>query len=76
MLDKSLFKKIVGASAAGIEIETTYPMYEKENVLFDVFPNLRSRMDEEGLYRVNAPARDTSCEAQNTQYLLPPGQPE
>ena len=82
MLDKSLFKKIVGASAAGIEIETTYPMYEKENVLFDVFPNLRSRMDEEGLFDVNDLLADFSIlgepgisevgylESKNSEYVM------
>ena len=53
MLDRKLFKKITGKSKAGIEIETTYPMYEKENVLFDFFPNLTSKMDAEGLFDIN-----------------------
>ena len=53
MLDRKLFKKITGKSKAGIEIETTYPMYEKENVLFDIFPNLTSKMDSEGLFDIN-----------------------
>jgi hypothetical protein len=53
MLDKNQFKKITGKSKAGIEIETIYPMYERENVLFDIFPNLRSKMDAEGLFDIN-----------------------
>ena len=53
MLEKNLFKKILGVSLAGIEIETTYPMFEKENILFDVFPSLINKMDEEGLFDIN-----------------------
>ncbi len=53
MIDKSLFKKIVGKSQAEIEIETTYPLYERKNILFDVFPSLRSKMDSEGLFDIN-----------------------
>ena len=53
MIDKSLFKKIVGKSQAEIEIETTYPLYERKNILFDVFPCLRSKMDSEGLFDIN-----------------------
>lgn len=82
MLDKNLFQKIVGESAAGIEIETTYPMYEKENVLFDVFPNLGSRMDGEGLFDVNDLLTDFSIigepgisdvgylKSKNTKYVI------
>ncbi len=53
MIEENHFKKIQGKSLAGIEIETTYPMFERENVLFDVFPNLRSKMDAEGLFDIN-----------------------
>ena len=53
MIEENLFKKITGESLAGIEIETTYPMYERENVLFDVFPSLRNKMDAEGLFDIN-----------------------
>lgn len=53
MIEENLFKKISGESLAGIEIETTYPMYERENVLFDIFPSLRCKMDEEGLFDIN-----------------------
>lgn len=53
MLDRNLFNKIIGKSKAGIEIKTTYPMYERENILFDIFPNLRSKMDAEGLFDIN-----------------------
>ncbi len=53
MLEENLFKKISGVSLAGIEIATTYPMYEKENVLFDIFPNLKDKMDAEGLFDIN-----------------------
>jgi len=53
MLEENLFKKIPGVSLAGIEIETTYPMYESENVLFEVFPSLRNVMDAEGLFDIN-----------------------
>jgi hypothetical protein len=53
MLEENLFKKIPGVSLAGIKIETTYPMYERENVLFEVFPSLRNVMDAEGLFDIN-----------------------
>ena len=53
MIEENLFKKIPGVSMAGIEIETTYSMYEKENVLFDVFPSLRNKIDTEGLFDIN-----------------------
>lgn len=53
MPDKNQLKKIIGTSKAGIEIETTYPMYERKNVLFDVFPNLRCKIDAEGLFDFN-----------------------
>lgn len=53
MLEENLFKKIIGVSLAGIEIETTYPMCEKKNILFDVFPSLINKMDEEGLFDIN-----------------------
>ena len=53
MLEENLFKKISRVSLAGIDFETTYPMYERENVLFDVFPNLRDKMDAEGLFDIN-----------------------
>lgn len=52
MIEDNLFKKITGESLAGIEIETSYPMYERKNVLFDVFPYLRSKMDAEGLFDI------------------------
>ena len=52
MIEDNLFKKITGESLAGIEIETSYPMYESKNVLFDVFPYLRSKMDAEGLFDI------------------------
>ena len=53
MLEENLFKKIPGVSLAGIDIETTYPMYEGGNLLFDVFPNLRDKIDAEGLFAIN-----------------------
>lgn len=53
MIAENLFKKIPGVSLAGIEIETTYPMYERENVLFDVFPSLKNKMDGECLFDIN-----------------------
>ena len=53
MIEENHFKKIQGKSLAGIEIETTYPMYERENVLFDVFPNLINKRDAEGLFDIN-----------------------
>ena len=53
MIEENHFKKILGKSLAGIEIETTYPMYERENILFDVFPCLIYRRDEEGLFDIN-----------------------
>ena len=53
MIEENHFKKILGKSLAGIEIETTYPMYERENILFDVFPCLIYRRDEEGLSDIN-----------------------
>ena len=52
MIEDNLFKKITGESLAGIEIETSYPMYKRKNVLFDVFPYLRSKMDAEGLFDI------------------------
>ena len=52
MIAENLFKNIQGVSLAGIEIETTYPMYERENILFDVFPNLKNKMDAEGLFGI------------------------
>lgn len=53
MVEKNLFKKISGESLARIEMETTYPMYERKNVLFDVFPSLINKMDAEGLFDIN-----------------------
>ena len=53
MIDNNLFKRIVGKSLAGIEIETTYPFYEEENVVFRIFPTLRNKMDNEGLFYIN-----------------------
>ena len=53
MIEENHFKKIQGKSLAGIEIETTYPMYERENILFDVFPNLINKRDAEGLFDIN-----------------------
>lgn len=52
MIEDNLFKKITGESLAGIEIETSYPMYQSKNVVFDVFPYLRSKMDAEGLFDI------------------------
>lgn len=60
MIEENLFKKISGESLAGIEIETTYPMYERENVLFDVFPSLKNKMDGEGLFDINGLLTDFS----------------
>ena len=53
MIDKNLFKKIEAKSLTGIEIETTYPFYEEENIVFKIFPSLRNKMDKEGLFYVN-----------------------
>ena len=52
MIEDNLFKKITGESLVGIEIETSYPMYQSKNVVFDVFPYLRSKMDAEGLFDI------------------------
>lgn len=60
MIEENLFKKISGESLAGIEIETTYPMYERENVLFDIFPSLKNKMDGEGLFDINGLLTDFS----------------
>jgi len=59
-MEENLFKKIQGVSLAGIEIETTYPMCERENILFDVFPDLKNKMDEEGLFNINDVLTDFS----------------
>lgn len=53
MIDKKLFKKIVDKSLAGIEIETIYPYYKEENVVFKIFPSLKNKMDKEGLFYIN-----------------------
>ena len=60
MIDKKLFKKIVVKSLAGIEIETTYPYYKEENVVFRVFPTLKNKMDKEGLFCINDLLEDFS----------------
>lgn len=60
MIDKKLFKKIVDKSLAGFEIETTYPYYEEENVVFKIFPSLRDKMDKEGLFYINDLLEDFS----------------
>lgn len=53
MIDKTLFKRIEAKSLAGIEIETIYPYYEEENVVFRIFPSLRNKMDDEGLFYIS-----------------------
>lgn len=53
MIDKNLFKRIVAKSLAGFEIKTTYPYYEEENIVFKIFPSLRNKMDNEGLFYIN-----------------------
>lgn len=60
MIDNKLFKKIVDKSLAGFEIETTYPYYEEENVVFRIFPSLRNKMDKEGLFYINDLLEDFS----------------
>lgn len=52
MIDKTLFKRIEAKSLAGIEIETTYPYYKEENVVFKLFPSLKNKMDKEGLFYI------------------------
>ena len=52
MIDKNLFKKIEAKSLTGIEIETIYPYYEEENIVFKIFPSLRKIMDNEGLFYI------------------------
>lgn len=52
MIDKKLFKKIVAKSLVG-EIETIYPYYEEEDIVFKIFPSLRNKMDKEGLFYIN-----------------------
>lgn len=52
MIDKNLFKRVVAKSLAGIEIETMYPYYVEENIVFKIFPSLKDKMDDEGLFYI------------------------
>jgi hypothetical protein len=52
MINKNLFKKIEAKSLAGIEIETIYPYYEEENIVFKICSSLKNKMDDEGLFYI------------------------
>lgn len=82
MIDNNLFKKIVAKGLAGIEIETIYPYYEEENVVFRIFPSLRNKMDDEGLFYISDLLEDFSflgkpgisdvgyLKSKNTEYTI------
>lgn len=82
MIDNNLFKKIVAKGLAGIEIETIYPYYEEENVVFRIFPSLRKKMDDEGLFYISDLLEDFSflgkpgisdvgyLKSKNTEYTI------
>lgn len=82
MIDKTLFKRIEAKSLAGIEIETIYPYYEEENIVFKIFSSLRNKMDSEGLFHVKDLLEDFSflgepgisdvgyLKSKNTEYTI------